>query len=123
MAVVDKFDGIGFCLLGTEIAAFDIDDCRTSAIYPWANDFVAKVGSYTEVTVSGTGLRIIGYGVGSEEHRKQQVTDGVSLETYRRATRYIVITGNPLLPDAPQQLVNIDAHIDAIVAELDAKKK
>src|SRR5262245_22099142 len=112
IAHVAKFDGIGFCLLNSGLAAFDIDDCRTSAIHPWANDFVAKVGNYTEVTVSGTGLRIIGYGTGPEVHRKQPVIDGVSLETYRKATRYIVITGKPL-NDSPQPLVNIDAHIDA----------
>ena len=122
IAVADKFDGIGFCLLGTDIAAFDIDDCRSSDLHSWATDFVAKVGSYTEVTVSGTGLRIIGYGTGPEVHRKQPVIDGVSLETYRKAKRYIVITGKPL-NDSPQPLVNIDAHIDAIVAELDGNKK
>jgi hypothetical protein len=44
------------------------------------------------------------------------------LETYRRATRYITITGNPL-PDFAVPLKNIDAHIDTVVAELDRKKK
>jgi len=122
IAHVAKFDGIGFCLLNTEISAFDIDKCRTSAIHPWASEFVNKVNSYTEVTVSGTGLRIIGYGNGEEVHRKQQVIDGVSLETYRKATRYIVITGNPL-PNTAQQLVNIDKAMDDVVAELDANKK
>ena len=122
IAVADKFDGIGFCLLGTDIAAFDIDKCRTSDLHPWASDLVTKCSSYAEVTPSGTGLRIIGYGTGSEVHRKQPVADGVSLETYRKTKRYITITGNQL-PNTPQQLVNIDAHIDATVAELDANKK
>src|SRR5262249_41583909 len=122
IAVADKFDGIGFCLLGTDVAAFDIDKCRSSALHPWASDLVAKCGSYTEITPSGTGLRVIGYGTGPEVHRKQPVLDGVSLETYRKATRYITITGNQL-PNTPQQLVNIDAHIDAVVAELDGTKK
>jgi len=122
MRAVAKFDGIGFCL-GDEIAAFDIDDCRdpdTGVIHPWATNLVEKVGSYTEITVSGTGLRIIGLGDGPEVHRKQPVTDGVTLEAYRRTKRYIVITGNPL--PGSNGIADIDAHLDATVAELDAKK-
>jgi len=122
MRAVSNFDGIGFCL-GDDIAAFDIDHCRdpnTGAIDPWASDLVEKVASYTEITVSGTGLRIIGHGVGPRLHRKQPVNNGVTLEAYRRAERYIVITGNPLA--GSNSMINIDAHLDAAVAELDAKK-
>jgi hypothetical protein len=122
MHAAANFDGIGFCL-GDDIAAFDIDHCRdpdTGAIDPWAADLVEKVGSYTEITVSGTGLRIIGYGNGPKLHRKLPVTNGVTLEAYRRAERYIVITGNPL--PGSNGITNIDAHLDATVAELDAAK-
>jgi hypothetical protein len=117
------FDGIGFCLFESDISAFDIDHCRdptTGAIDSWASDLVERVGSYTEITVSGTGLRIIGHGVGPKLHRKLPVNNGVTLEAYRRAERYIVITGNPL-PNS-NGIINIDVHIDATVAELDAKK-
>ena len=119
-----KADGIGFCLLNSGLAAFDIDNCRdpaTGAIDPWAQQFVVQVNSYTEITVSGTGLRIIGRGTGPKMHRKQPASGKVSLETYRRAERYIVMTGNPL-PGAPLQLADINSHVDAIVAELDEKK-
>jgi hypothetical protein len=121
---VTKFDGIGFCLTTGEIVAFDIDKCRnveTGALDDWAQSLVERVDSYTEITVSGTGLRIIGYGTGTKLHRKQSVANGVSLETYRKAERYITITGNPL-PGFDKPLVNIDTHIDAVVAELDALK-
>jgi primase-polymerase (primpol)-like protein len=99
IAVVAKFNGIGFCLLDGNIAAFDIDHCRdpiTGDIDPWAADLVGRTGSYAEITVSGTGLRIIGYGDGPRLQRKLPVNNGVSLEAYRRTERYIVITGNPL---------------------------
>jgi hypothetical protein len=126
IAVAGNFMGIGFCLLNSDLAAFDIDDCRdpvTGVIDPWATNLVSRAGSYTEITPSGTGLRIIGHGAGPEVHRKHSKVNGtVSVETYRQATRYITITGNPL-PGALAQLCNIDATINAVVAELDANKK
>jgi putative DNA primase/helicase len=103
----------------------DIDDCRdpaSGAIDPWAEKLVAKAGSYVEVTVSGTGLRIIGRATGSKIHRKQPVANGVTLETYRRAERYIVMTGDAL-PGSSMVLADLDAIMDAVVAELDAGVK
>ncbi len=118
----EGFDGIGICL-DNDLAAFDVDDCRdpnTGIIKPWALRLVEDAKSYTEVTVSGTGLRIIGFGEGEYIHRRQKAPDGVSLETYRKPNgRYIVVTGNPLAESA-SKLVNIDVQIDAKVAELDA---
>ena len=122
----DNFDGIGFCIDGN-IAAFDIDDCRdpdTGVIAPWAQRLVEDAKSYTEVTVSGTGLRIIGLGEGEYVHKKQKAPDGVTLETYRKPKgRYIVVTGNPLKNDSISKIVNIDVQIDAKVAELDTWAK
>jgi hypothetical protein len=115
-----NFDGIGFCLLGGNIVAFDIDHCRnaeTGVIDPWATALVERTGSYSEITVSGTGLRIIGTGDGPKLHRKLPVHDGVTLEAYRKAERYIVITGNPL--PGSKDITNIDEHLDATVAELE----
>jgi hypothetical protein len=117
------FDGIGFCLFNSDIAAFDIDHCRdpkTGVLDPWAADLVERVGSYTEITVSGTGLRIIGHGNRPKLHRKLPVANGVSVEVYRGAERYIVITGNPL--NGSGGIADIDEHLDATVIELEAKK-
>jgi hypothetical protein len=117
------FDGIGFCLLDKNFGAFDIDHCRnadTGVIDPWAMDLVERTGSYTEITVSGTGLRTIGFGDGPRLQRKLPVHDDVTLEAYRRTERYIVITGNPL--NGSKDLTNIDEHLDTTVAELEAKK-
>jgi Virulence-associated protein E len=117
-------DGVGFCLLDSDIAAFDIDKCRdpkTGVIDEWASALVGRVGSYTEITVSGTGLRIVGRGVGAKVHRKLSVAGDVSCEMYRRAERYIVVTGNALPGTAPV-LTDIDEQIDATLAELDGKK-
>jgi hypothetical protein len=119
-------DGIGFTLLDSEIGAFDLDNCRdpeTGVIADWAKALVDKAGSYTEITISGTGLRIIGRAVGKETHRKQKVgDDDGELETYRRAGRYIVVTGNQLV-GTPDHLANLDDLIDETVAELDRVAK
>jgi Primase C terminal 2 (PriCT-2) len=57
-------DGIGFTLQGRGIGTVDLDDCRdleTGDIAPWAQEIVDQFpGAYIEITVSGTGLRIIG---------------------------------------------------------------
>jgi hypothetical protein len=120
----DDVDGLGLCLLGAPgIAAFDLDDCRdpaASRIAPWAQELVDRCASYTEVTVSGTGLRIIGHGLGPKVHRQQPTEDGGKLETYRGAERYIVITGHAL---NEHKLADIDEHIDVVVAEWDEKDK
>ena len=117
-----KFDGIGFCLFNGNIAAFDIDDCRnadTGVIDSWATGLVERTGSYSEITVSGTGLRIIGFGHGPRLQRKLPVHNGVTLEAYRNTQRYIVITGNPL--PASKDITNIDKYLDATVIELESK--
>jgi hypothetical protein len=124
VAAAKDFDGIGFVLTNTDVVAFDIDNCRdkeTGVIDQWALDKVAQGNTYTEITVSGTGLRVIGSGTGEHVHSKQQVANGVSCETYRKATRYITVSANQL-PGTPDTLANLDALIDSTVAELEAKK-
>jgi hypothetical protein len=124
VAVADQANGIGFCLLGTEFGAFDADNCRDAAsgtLQPWAQELVARAGSYTEVTVSGTGLRIIGRATGPQIHRKQTVINNSTLETYRGAERYIAMTGN-VLTGAPMELADLDNVMDEVVAELDNHK-
>ncbi len=120
-----NYDGVGFALLNSKIAAFDIDDCRhadTGDIEPWALGLVDRAGSYAEITPSGTGLRILGYGTGPKVHRKLAVpnANGTTVEVYRQAERYITVTGN-VYRDTP--LVDIDEHIDAVMSELDVEKE
>jgi putative DNA primase/helicase len=123
IAVADSFDGIGFVLTDSDIVAFDLDKCRNPAtgnIDDWAETLVARAGSYSEVTPSGTGLRIIGRGNGDKIHRKLKVgTNGASCEVYRKATRYITVSG---LIHRDLALANIDSIVDAVVAEYDGER-
>jgi hypothetical protein len=53
--------GVSFALNGDGIVGLDLDDCRdpaTKAIDSWAEQIIRRLRSYTEVSPSGTGLRI-----------------------------------------------------------------
>src|SRR5262249_21734032 len=120
-------DGIGLCLLNTDLAVFDADDCRNSgngALEPAAERLIKRANTYTEITPSGNGLRIIGIGHGAQIHRKQNVpnANGMTIESYRKAERYITVTGDAL-PGTTSQLADIDALMDDVVAKLDKANK
>jgi putative DNA primase/helicase len=58
----EEVSGIGFALKNSPYAGLDLDDCRdpqTGEIEPWAAEIVAEMKSYTEVTPSGKGVRIL----------------------------------------------------------------
>jgi hypothetical protein len=120
-------EGIGICLYNSELAAFDLDDCRdprTGTIEPAAQRLIKRARSYVEITPSGTGLRIVVIGRGPKIHRKQTVpgANGMTIETYRRAERFIAVTGNAL-PEATAELAEADALMDEVVAKLDEANK
>src|SRR5262245_39037159 len=122
-----KADGVGLCLFKSSLSAFDLDDCRNTAngnIEPAARRLIERANSYVEITVSGTGLRILLTGTGGKIHRKQAVpgSNGMTVETYRQAERFIVVTGNAL-PEATAQLANGDALMEEVVAKLDEAAK
>ena len=122
----EKCDGIGFALSPGGIGAFDIDHCRdagTGTVHPWAMELVRRCGSYAEVTPSGSGIRIIGTVSGPALHRKFPVpgANGMSIEIYRSADRYITVSGVQI--GEAQQLVNIDAQADAVAAKLGNAKQ
>ena len=120
------FDGIGwFFDQNVIITAFDVDKCRdadTGLLHPWAQRLVERCNTYAEVTISGTGIRIIGTSAGGHIHTKKKVPDGdgISCEIYRKLLgRYIVVTGDHL-DGTPNQLADITSVIDEVRKELDA---
>jgi primase-polymerase (primpol)-like protein len=88
------FDGIGFILTAEDpFTALDLDKCRdihTGVVEEWALQLIARLSSYTEVTPSGAGARILVLGKkpGTKCRRGR-------LEVYDRA-RYVTITGHHL---------------------------
>lgn len=120
-------DGIGICLAGSNLVAFDLDHCRdpkTGAIEPAAQRLIKQARSYVELSPSQTGFHIFATGSGPEVNRKQAVPDanGMSVETCRRAGKYITVTGDAL-PEATTQLVNADLLVDDVVRTLDEAAK
>jgi hypothetical protein len=109
--------GIGFALDGGDYAVIDLDKCRnpeTGKIDAWAQDILDRApGAYIEVTVSGTGLRVIGVAAGAEAHRKFAVSGNAAVEVYRKATRYITISFMQI--GECTELTNIDAVIDCVI--------
>ncbi|HEY8097810.1 MAG TPA: hypothetical protein VIE65_17230, partial [Methylobacter sp.] len=122
-----EFGGIGYNIFHSILAVFDLDDCRnleTGEILPWALDLISKAKTYAEITPSGTGLRIIGLTSDDSQRvqRKQPIPDTTSsLESYRKCERYITITGLQV-EGSPNELVNIDAVMDDMIAALDKGK-
>ncbi len=84
-------DGIGLVLRG-DLVGLDLDHCRdreSGQIEPWAAEIVESIGSYTEVSPSGTGLRIICRGRIPGPRRRNG-----SVEMYDESSpRYLTITG------------------------------
>lgn len=87
-------EGIGFCLDPDHLPliAVDIDHCIVDGrLAPAAWDMVRMCGSYTEVTPSGAGLRIIMRGL----LPAALVRHDLNIEIYESA-RYITVTGDAL---------------------------
>jgi putative DNA primase/helicase len=121
-------DGIGFCLLDFNLGAEDLDDCReleTGLIDLWAQGHIdqSPPDAYAEVTVSGTGLRIIGTTKGKELHCNFTVDDGPGkYELYRSCARYITISGRALPGRGERPLGALDAYLQQKEQEGNAGK-
>jgi hypothetical protein len=118
-----KADGIGFNLLDGDYGAEDLDKCRdpeTETIAEWAQQHVARApaDAYAEVTVSGTGLRIIGTVISAKNIHGQ--FKNVGYELYGAVARYITISGLALDGRGGKPLPNIDQFLEELTNE---KKK
>lgn len=115
-----KTAGIGF-MLGGGITCIDLDKCRdrqTGVIAPWARDVINQCGSYWEISPSGKGVHIFGYGAVDADGPKRRG----HVEMYS-TVRFVTITGwmdrRDRNKDKPvPAMVDMQAAIDAIQAEL-----
>jgi hypothetical protein len=102
-------DGIGLMLLGSGLAAIDIDHMRdpvTGEPTAEAHDLITgakEAKCYVEITPSGNGFRIIMLSAGGRVHNRfivDKATDQ-GVEFYRDCERYITISGAEIQPPEP----------------------
>lgn len=118
-AIARGYDGIGFVVTAEDpYCGIDLDHCVVDGeIAPWALEVVRALGSYTEFTPSGNGLRVWLRGVlPGWGHKKVNATDGVDVEMYDRL-RFFTFTGRRL-PDAPAEIRERQAEVDALHAQV-----
>lgn len=88
------FPGIGFVFTEDDpFVGVDLDDCRnpvTGHLDPWGQEVVDRLGSYTEVSPSKTGLKAI---VTSNALIPSRRRSSPGLEVYR-SSRFFTITGD-----------------------------
>ncbi|MBK8246539.1 MAG: AAA family ATPase [Gemmatimonadetes bacterium] len=90
-----EFDGIGYVFSPDDpLFGVDLDKCRnpdTGEITPEALEWVEKFATYTEVSPSGTGLKLFGIGAMPEGFSGKR-SAGANVEAYDHA-RYFTVTG------------------------------
>ena len=106
-------EGLGYIIRGDHVGV-DLDNCRnpeTGDLEPWALDIIRKLDSYTEVSPSGTGIRIICRGHLPPGARRKD-----AVEMYDQSSpRYLTITGHAL--DGLGDIHDRQAQIEAVHAE------
>jgi hypothetical protein len=123
-------DGIGYNMLGANLGAIDLDDCYildTKITAQWAQEIISRApqGIYGEITVSGSGLRVIGEANGPPLDTNFPMPHGGKIELYRNKARYITISGNEipsLKLNGAGSLANIDEFLDMLRTEFKQEK-
>jgi putative DNA primase/helicase len=113
-----RFDGVGFRFRPDDpYAGIDLDGCRnpeTGAIAPWAQHWIDRFATYTEVSPSGKGVKLFCRGKISGKGKNRRLQDGAGVEIYS-AGRYFTVTGNKLA-DSPSTTADAQAAIDELIA-------
>ncbi|MGH7179424.1 MAG: phage/plasmid primase, P4 family [Tepidisphaeraceae bacterium] len=118
-AAVRGYDGIGIVLSDADpYTAVDLDNCVDDAgtLTDAAKEIVEWFASYSEITPSGRGLRIIVRGKFAGKGR-----NACGTELYCRG-RFVTITGNHL-PSTPTTIAENQAAVDWLLAKLAPAKK
>jgi len=87
-----KFAGIGYVVTGAhDVVGVDLDHCvEAGVVAPWAAEVVAQLDSYTEISPSGTGLRVMVRGAVPSDWTNHEV----GIEVYGgNEARFLTVTG------------------------------
>lgn len=105
------YDGIGFVFCKDDpFCGVDLDGClssETGEIELWAKELIEHLGSYTELSPSGTGIHVlVKADLPPGGRRKDRI------EMYDRG-RFFTITGRHL-PGTPKTIVERQAEVEAL---------
>lgn len=121
--IAGQIDGIGYVVRDDPDTVFwDLDNCRdpiTGELDDWAAEAVEAADSYTEITPSGRGLRIVGTHGGflhAPIHAAYKLPSGGTGEVFFRAVRYVTVTGLHL-PETPNALSDISGAVLDLLAK------
>lgn len=110
-----RYDGLFFALSGDDpFTGIDLDHCRdaqSGVIAPWAQTVINRLNSYTEISPSGTGIRIFVKAVLSMEGRKKG-----DIEVYD-ATHFLSVTGHRI-PETPSTIESRQDEINKFHREV-----
>ena len=119
---VEQYSGVGI-MLGNPLGGADLDHCvEDGKVAPWAQEIIARIHSYTEISPSGTGIRILV--VGSHGHDKGRKLKRRETEEAAEAydnVRFLTFTGNHL-PGTPTDLCERSAELAWLWEQIDQGK-
>ncbi|MGI8520321.1 MAG: AAA family ATPase [Actinomycetota bacterium] len=115
-----RFDGIGFVFTRDDpYVGLDFDACGSGGdLHPWVQHAVERLGSYTEVSPSGTGLHVIVKG--NVNGHRIQTSDtpwgGRHFGAYSHG-RFFTMSGRKL-PEVPDSIEERQEHLNDVLDQL-----
>lgn len=107
------YSGVGVMLSGGYVGV-DLDDAvEGGRVKPWAQDIIDELGSYAELSPSGTGVHVIAWADPEEVGPIGRADHSAGVEAYNNG-RYFTVTGEQI-GDAP--VADVTQQIGAFVAE------
>jgi len=111
------FDGVGICLDDDDgLVGIDLDDCRcheTGVIDLQAQGIINKLASYSEVSPSGTGVRIV---VRASLSDGSKVDHDAGIEIYAGRGRYLTLTGHRI-DGTPATIEERSEELEGVIAD------
>jgi hypothetical protein len=120
---LSNFDGIGFVFDGSEYVGIDLDDCRdpeTGELTPFAKRMLERFPTYTEISPSGTGIKLFARGKLNDKGRRSKA-GADKIEVYVKG-RYFAVTGRPV-DGAPLEIVDCQGELDRLHSEVFPPRK
>lgn len=115
------FAGVGYVMTNPHgVVGIDLDKCVTNGeVAPWAREIVDQLCSYTEISPSGTGLRILAAGEIPEDWNNHDV--GIEIYAGNEA-RFLTVTGEHV-PGTPTDIRTPSGEVFATLAKRFAKER